>query len=425
MSAPVVARAGRARPRSQSTLEWEQMQMVAPSLTSVAARYLDQIALSLRPGSVVVADAALRSFCRYLIEDHPQITSFSAIGRPQVEGFKAHLGAHITDKGKPLSASTRRMRLSMLRVFFDRLIEWEWVDAPPRCPIFASDMPKADEPLPKFLDDGDATRFAREVAAETDPLRRLTLELLMRTGMRVGELCALERDAVVQIGDGFWLRIPVGKLHNDRYVPLHPTLLPLLDTWRERHDDDHGLLLTNDGRPLNRHAVTRMINRAARRAGLGHVHPHQLRHTLATQAINRGMRLEAIAALLGHRTLRMTVVYARIANRTVADEYQAVTAKVEALYSEAPLDADAEGPTMRRVRAEHTRMLGNGWCTRPAELDCSFEAMCEGCGFFATTVEFKSRLEAQRDHAARRGQRPREALYGRLVDRLAEAAPGS
>jgi site-specific recombinase XerD len=57
----------------------------------------------------------------------------------------------------------------------------------------------------------------------------------------------------------------------------------------------------------------------ANTAGIGHVHPHQLRHTLATQAINRGMSLEAIAALLGHKTLRMTLVYARIADRTVAD----------------------------------------------------------------------------------------------------------
>ena len=156
-----------------------------------------------------------------------------------------------------------------------------------------------------------------------------------------------------------------------------------------------GCLLTNDGRPLNRHVVTRMVNRAGRRAGLGHVHPHQLRHTLATQAINRGMRLEAIAALLGHRTLRMTIRYARIANRTVADEYQAVTAKVEALYSERPLsEPRPRGRPCAGCGPSTRRMLGNGWCTRPAELDCSFEAMCEGCGFFATTVEFKDTLEA-------------------------------
>ncbi|MEH1130300.1 tyrosine-type recombinase/integrase [Micromonospora sp. CPCC 206061] len=85
----------------------------------------------------------------------------------------------------------------------------------------------------------------------------------------------------------------------------------------------------------------------AQQAGLGRVTPHQLRYTLATQAINRGMSLEAIAALLGHRSLSMTRVYARIADRTVADEYFAVSEKVEALY-DAPrrLPADAEGSEM-------------------------------------------------------------------------------
>ena len=43
------------------------------------------------------------------------------------------------------------------------------------------------------------------------------------------------------------------------------------------------------------------------------------------------MSLEAIAALLGHKTMTMTMVYARIADRTVADQYFAVTEKVEAL----------------------------------------------------------------------------------------------
>jgi integrase len=57
------------------------------------------------------------------------------------------------------------------------------------------------------------------------------VELLARTGMRSGELGALESDAMVRIGDTHWLRIPVGKLHNDRYVPLHPLLVELINDW--------------------------------------------------------------------------------------------------------------------------------------------------------------------------------------------------
>ena len=103
------------------------------------------------------------------------------------------------------------------------------------------------------------------------------------------------------------------------------------------------------------------------------------------------MSLDAIAALLGHKTLAMTMVYARIADKTVADEYFAVTEKVEALYGQPhQLPADDEGAEMRRLRAEmHRRMLGNGYCARPVELDCHFESICEGCTFFVTTIEFR------------------------------------
>jgi hypothetical protein len=64
--------------------------------------------------------------------------------------------------------------------------------------------------------------------------------------------------------------------------------------------------------------------------------------------------------------MSMTMTYARIADRTVAEEYFALSEKVEALYTADPLPAAAEGPNMRRLRAETTRrLLGNGYC-RPS-----------------------------------------------------------
>ena len=149
------------------------------------------------------------------------------------------------------------------------------------------------------------------------------------------------------------------------------------------------------------------------------MHPHRLRHTLATQAINRGMRLEAIAALLGHQKMEMTLIYARIANRVVADEYAAVSAKIDALYGQPPeLPADYETTGMARLRREaHARMLGNGLCTRPAELDCRMESACETCAYFRTGTEFLPILTRQRDHARDHGQTDRAALFDGLIQR--------
>ncbi len=176
----------------------------------------------------------------------------------------------------------------------------------------------------------------------------------------------------------------MGKLHNDRYVPLHPLLVELITDWlASRPPPRLGRLVErDDGQPFDRRTIHRYVAAAAKRAGVGHVHPHQLRHTLATQAINRGMSLEAIAALLGHRSMRMTLTYARISDRTVAEEYFRVTEAVEASYHHAAaLPVDVEGPNMRRLAADHRRLLGNGHCARPVALDCTFESMCERCGF--------------------------------------------
>ena len=97
-------------------------------------------------------------------------------------------------------------------------------------------------------------------------------------------------------------------------------------------------------------------------ASSGVSHPHQLCHTLATQAINRGMHLEAGAELLGYQNLNMTMVYARIANRTVAEQFGAVIDQVDSLYADSEEGA-AETPAMAELRREHRRLLANGWCT--------------------------------------------------------------
>ena len=134
------------------------------------------------------------------------------------------------------------------------------------------------------------------------------------------------------------------------------------------------------------------------------------------------MSLEAIAALLGHRSLDMTLRYAKIASRTVADEYFAVSEKVDALYGQpAQLPADAAGPQMTRLRREHHRLLGNGWCTRPPQLDCAFESICETCNYFQTSIEFRPTLQAQHDHAATHGQTSRQHLYADLLNHLNQA----
>ncbi|MBC7595366.1 MAG: tyrosine-type recombinase/integrase [Kineosporiaceae bacterium] len=414
--------------RSVPEIGWDHINQNAPVMVATMRRYLDQLTISLRASSVECIETTLRQFAGHLVTTS-DVVRVADVDRTHIEAYKTWLAARPGYRKKTnLSKTTIGMRMGHLSAFYQRIIEWEYPDAPKRAPVYSSDRPIKDKPLPRFLDDAAAAKFLNAARNLPDELGRLAIEILSRAGMRKGELLGLTIDSVVQIGSAYWLRVPVGKLHNDRYVPLHPQLKTMIDTWLDGRPgwQDSQLLFTDRGRPIPGTRVDKAVQHAAAAAGIGHVHPHQLRHTLATQAINRGMSLEAIAALLGHKTMTMTMVYARIADRTVADQYFAVTEKVEALYSKnqpAVLSAEDEPTAMRKLRAEaHRRMLGNGYCARPVELDCHFESICESCTFFVTTIEFRPTLQAQRDDATGKGQIGRQKIFDGLLQRLDDTA---
>jgi site-specific recombinase XerD len=421
--------AAQARPSvcPESHSEWGEIASVAPQLTATMRRYLIQSSTFLAPRSVEVADRTLRQFARWLTTQTDVVT-VADIGRNHIEHYKLWLAAQPGAKAATLAKNTQRQRLRIIRIFLERLIEWNWPDAPDRNPIIPGDIPPRPEPLPKFLNDHDAAKLLAAARNHRLPRYRLVVEILARTGLRASELCDLAADAVTKIGDAYWLRVPVGKLRNDRYIPLHPELIELLTTWtadNAQHIRTQGRLIADHHTPIDRRTVHRIVATVAKQAGINHAHPHQLRHTLATQAINRGMRLEAIAALLGHRSMDMTLTYARIANRVIADEYQAVTAQIDALYNTTNTSPTTiETPAMTRLRKEtHARMLGNGLCTRPAELDCHLETICETCAYYRTGPEFIPVLLRQRNHAQTHGQTNRAELYNHLINQSRKENP--
>jgi hypothetical protein len=124
--------------------------------------------------------------------------------------------------------------------------------------------------------------------------------------------------------------------------------------------------------------------------------------------------------------MEMTLIYARITNLVVADEYAAVSAKIDALYGQPPaLPAGHETTGMARLRREaHARMPGNGQCTRPAELDCRMESACETCACFRTGTQFLPIRTRQRDHARDHAQAGRAAMFDGLIQH-AEAGPAT
>ena len=98
-----------------------------------------------------------------------------------------------------------------------------------------------------------------------------------------------------------------------------------------------------------------------------------------------------------------------------------MTEAVEANYGRTDaLPDEAVGANMRKLAADHRRMLGNGMCTRPVALDCSFESACERCNFFETGPQFIPILRRQRDHATEHGQEDRIVLFKSIIKDIDE-----
>jgi len=109
---------------------WEQL-AARPQIVDTMRRYLEQIACILRSGSVNNTDQALRAFAGFLLETAPEVTSTEQVTRRHIENFKPWLAKRPGQNKTRLTTATLAHRLGTLRMFFVRIDEWGWEEAPP------------------------------------------------------------------------------------------------------------------------------------------------------------------------------------------------------------------------------------------------------------------------------------------------------
>lgn len=143
------------------------------------------------------------------------------------------------------------------------------------------------------------------------------IDLLASTGMRVGEMVLLNRDDV-----DFTERecVVFGKEDKERMVYFDArTKLHLQDYWESRSDDNPALIVSLKA-PFNRLSiggVETRLRELGRQLGVHKVHPHKFRRTLATMAIGKGMPIEQLQQLLGHKRIDTTLQYAMVKQSNV------------------------------------------------------------------------------------------------------------
>ena len=143
------------------------------------------------------------------------------------------------------------------------------------------------------------------------------IDMLASTGMRVGEMVLLNREDIdfnerecVVFGKGDKERI----VYFDARTKMH-----LLNYLNSRNDDNPALFVSLQ-KPYNRLQISGVevrLRQYGKRLGLNKVHPHKFRRTLATMAIDKGMPIEQLQQLLGHRRIDTTLQYAMVKQSNV------------------------------------------------------------------------------------------------------------
>ena len=148
------------------------------------------------------------------------------------------------------------------------------------------------------------------------------LNLMARAGLRVSEVVPLRVEDVELNQRKGHVVVRAGKAPKERTVPLPKAAREALREYLATRPPWAGerLFVSRTGRPIAPRDVQRLVEKAARKAGLSRrVTPHVLRHTHATRALRQGVDLATVARLLGHESLTTTARYLRPDEARVAE----------------------------------------------------------------------------------------------------------
>ncbi len=182
--------------------------------------------------------------------------------------------------------------------------------------------------LPKAIQHEDIERILDAVASVRD---RAMIMLLLRTGMRIGELLEVKVDDII-LADQKILIYVGSKNYQGREVYYSSDAEQAMKHWlRIRDNTKRYLFYGRSDKPLSYVAAWNAMRKTLERASLsgkGYSF-HSLRHTFATEMINAGMRVEVLQQILGHQDIEMTLRYARLSDQRREEDYYRAMAVIE------------------------------------------------------------------------------------------------
>ncbi len=248
-----------------------------------------------------------------------------------VRKYRVYLAHYNSPNGNlPIKKVTQNYYVIALRSFLKYLIR---KDLPVVSPD-KIDLPKTESRSLKFLDRDQLDRLLSQPDISTDRGMRdkALMEMLFSTGLRVSELCRLNKDQINVERREFGV---IGKGQRARVVFLSDRAVLWLERYLEKRVDSFQPLfiryagnqepvINGEKMRLTPRSVQRILDKYVRKARLPvKATPHVLRHSFATDLLMNGADLRSVQELLGHKNVSTTQIYTHITNRHLQDVHKA------------------------------------------------------------------------------------------------------
>jgi len=244
------------------------------------------------------------------------------------------------EQDRGLKPASIRLRVVCIRSFLQYLLDEDQI-----CPqvLRRKTQIKLPKALPRAMDPVDVQRL---LAVVYDIRDRAMILVMLRTGLRIGEVLDLKIDDV-QLTERKLLIYEGEKNHIGRVACLSADAHEALQKWLFIRDPNIEILFySRRRRPMAYTTARELFIKYLKRAKLSHKRYtlHSLRHTFATELLNAGMPLECLQQLLGHSSLEMTLRYARLSDKTREEEYFKAMAIIEGEKTHEPEQLDHQLP---------------------------------------------------------------------------------
>lgn len=232
-----------------------------------------------------------------------EVTTLEAISTEYLQEFKEHL------IGQNYTLKSVSRKLNSIKSFFKYLLEQGMIKNNPSAQV---SHPKYEVQPPRILSPLEY-RALRD-ACRDDIRIYAIVELLLQTGLRIGELANIQLQDIAL--EKSHLKIRAYESHGARKVPLNKTAKAAIESYvKERPKTKNTtLFITKTGNPFLIRNIRTSINRFFKIGGIENAKVNDLRHTFIVEQLKRGVPIIDLSKIAGHKRLSTTEKYLEFMN---------------------------------------------------------------------------------------------------------------